>query len=54
MKPETTKQSKEKKDNRISPHEIWSMAQLMPNEGISDGVARIRDYLKEKGIVIED
>jgi hypothetical protein len=29
----------------IDAHEVWAMAQLLPNEGIEDGVARIETYL---------
>lgn len=28
-------------------HEIWAAAQLMPDEGIEDGVRRIEDVLKD-------
>ena len=28
------------------PHEIWAAAQLMPGEGIEDGVRRIEDLMK--------
>jgi len=28
-------------------HEIWATAQLLPNEGIEDGVVRIESILKE-------
>lgn len=28
-------------------HEIWAAAQLMPGEGIIDGVARIKEILSE-------
>ena len=28
-------------------HEIWATAQLFPNEGITDGVDRIKDILKK-------
>jgi hypothetical protein len=27
-------------------HEIWAAAQLLPNEGISDGVARIEQIIR--------
>lgn len=28
-------------------HEIWSVAQLLPNEGIEDGVERIKNIIAE-------
>jgi hypothetical protein len=29
-------------------HELWAVAQLLPNEGIEDGVARIEKLLREE------
>ena len=36
-----------KADLRSEAHEIWAMAQLLPNEGIEDGVDRVEKKLKE-------
>jgi len=38
----------EAKANVSKAHEIWAVAQLMPGEGIEDGVARIEKILEEK------
>ena len=32
--------------DKPDPHELWAAAQLMPGEGIEDGVRRIVDLLK--------
>jgi len=34
-------------DIESEAHEIWAMAQLMPDEGIVDGVDRIKNKLAE-------
>lgn len=34
-------------------HEVWAAAQLMPNEGIEDGVYRIYEILKRERIASE-
>jgi len=30
----------------VDPHELWAVAQLVPGEGIEDGVKRIRELLE--------
>ena len=37
-----------KKREHPDPHELWAAAQLMPGEGIEDGVRRIRELLEVK------
>ena len=32
-------------------HEIWAVAQLLPEEGIEDGVRRIKDLLRKNFVV---
>lgn len=32
-------------------HEIWALAQLLPNEGVEDGVDRITKFLLGKDFV---
>jgi len=34
--------------NVPDPHEIWAAAQLMPGEGIEDGVRRIAELMEEE------
>jgi hypothetical protein len=34
-------------------HEIWALAQLLPGEGIEDGVKRIIDFFKRTALVAE-
>jgi len=41
------KVSDEKVDFRGLAHEIWATAQLLPGEGIEDGVDRIEEILNE-------
>ena len=33
-------------ESKRDPHEIWAAAQLMPGEGIEDGVRRIKELLQ--------
>jgi hypothetical protein len=35
---------------KIDAHELWAVAQLMPWEGIEDGVRRIEELLEEQNV----
>jgi hypothetical protein len=30
----------------VNPYELWAVAQLLPGEGIEDGVGRVRELLE--------
>ena len=36
------------KQKTLDPYELWAVAQLMPDEGIEDGVRRVEKLLEGK------
>ena len=36
------------KQKTLDPYELWAVAQLMPDEGIEDGVRRVEKFLGGK------
>ena len=40
------------KQKTLDPYELWAVAQLMPDEGIEDGVRRIKELLSGKPYVV--